>query len=167
MRGWEYRVRAVIRFVAWVWLGIVVGVSFLATPIKFTAESLTRPVALDVGRATFHLLNQIECILTLVLVALVWRSAQRAQTARPVAALVGLVAVIVVAQTFWLLPELDARVESIIDGVEPSPSILHTVFGVLEVAKVAALGIVGHLALADQQSPVSAGLSKPASTTSM
>ena len=154
------------RFVAWVWLGLVVGVSFVATPIKFTAESLTRPVALDVGRVTFHLLNRIEWVLALALVALVLRSAQRVRWPRPVPALVGVVLVIVLAQTLWLLPELDARVAMIIDGVEPPRSILHTVFGVLEVAKVVALGIVGHLAPAGRRSPVSAGLSEPASNTS-
>jgi len=47
---------AMVRPLAWVWMGIVIGVSFLATPVKFTADSLTRPVALDVGRATFHAL---------------------------------------------------------------------------------------------------------------
>jgi hypothetical protein len=65
---------AMIRPLAWVWMGIVIGVSFLATPIKFTADSLTRPVALDVGRATFNALGYLELALTVTLAALIWRA---------------------------------------------------------------------------------------------
>jgi hypothetical protein len=65
---------AMIRPLAWVWMGIVIGVSFLATPIKFTADSLTRPVALDVGRATFNALGYLELALTVTLAALIWRT---------------------------------------------------------------------------------------------
>ena len=36
-------------------------------PFKFTADSLTRPVALDVGRATFHALAYLEWALIVVL----------------------------------------------------------------------------------------------------
>ena len=57
-----------IRPLALVWMGIVIGVSFLATPVKFTADSLTRPVALDVGRATFHALAYLEWVLAALLV---------------------------------------------------------------------------------------------------
>jgi hypothetical protein len=63
-----------IRPLAWVWIGIVIGVSFLATPVKFTVESLTSPVALDVGRATFNALGYLELALTLTLAALIWRA---------------------------------------------------------------------------------------------
>lgn len=31
------------------WAGLLLGVSFLATPVKFLAPSLSLPVALDVG----------------------------------------------------------------------------------------------------------------------
>ncbi|MGH6868523.1 MAG: hypothetical protein ACREDA_06585 [Methylocella sp.] len=35
------------------WIGVLIGISFIATPIKFKARSLTLPVALDVGQTTF------------------------------------------------------------------------------------------------------------------
>ena len=59
-----------IRFIAYVWLGLVLGVSFLATPIKFRAKSLTRPVALDVGRTTFHAFGKLEWLLSVALVVI-------------------------------------------------------------------------------------------------
>lgn len=55
-----------IRLIAYVWLGLVLGVSFLATPIKFRAESLTLPVALDVGSTTFHAFGRLEWLLSII-----------------------------------------------------------------------------------------------------
>ncbi|MBO0735377.1 MAG: hypothetical protein J2P48_02230 [Alphaproteobacteria bacterium] len=36
------------------WVGILSGVSYIATPLKFRAASLTRAAALEVGRVTFQ-----------------------------------------------------------------------------------------------------------------
>lgn len=135
-----------IRFVTWAWLGLVVGVSFVATPIKFTAESLTRPVALDVGQVTFHLLNRIEWALAAALIVVVWRTTAPAPRPPSVLVLTCGVVVIVVLQTVWLLPELDDRTAAVIAGADLPASPLHTIFGVLEVAKVATLGVVGYRA---------------------
>ena len=43
-----------------IWAGLILGVSFIATPVKFQAPHLTMPVALEVGKATFHLFNMIK-----------------------------------------------------------------------------------------------------------
>lgn len=133
-----------IRPLAWVWMGIVIGVSFLATPVKFTADSLSRPVALDVGRATFHALAYLEWALVAFLVVAVWRAtkAQRRPSERALVA-AAIVMVIVVLQSAWLIPALDERVVSIIAGTEPPPSHLHSLYGIAEVVKVAALGLLG------------------------
>src|SRR5690606_30735313 len=45
------------------WTGLLLGVSFLATPVKFLAPSLSLPVALDVGRQTFMVFNWVEVAL--------------------------------------------------------------------------------------------------------
>ncbi|MCB0975535.1 MAG: DUF4149 domain-containing protein [Actinobacteria bacterium] len=143
-----------IRPLAWLWAGVVIGVSFIATPIKFTADSLTRPVALDVGRATFHALALTEWVLLAVLALLIWREHWAGRRVpRAVVWCAGFILVVLVLQTGWLLPALDERVESIIDGIEPPPSPLHMVYGVLEVAKVFALIALGVVAppLADRQ----------------
>ena len=132
-----------IRPLALVWMGIVIGVSFLATPVKFTADSLTRPVALDVGRATFHALAYLEWVLTALLAVLIWRAATHQQSiGRRALTAAAVVAVAVVVQSAWLQPELDERVASIIAGIEPPPSHLHTVYGIVEATKVIALGLL-------------------------
>lgn len=117
------------------WLGILVGVSFIATPVKFTAPSLTLPVALDVGRVTFALFSKIEWgMIALLLVALIaagWRTGRGSCAA----ALLAIVAV----QSFWLLPVLDVRVAAIIAGENLPATSHHTAYVVLELAKACLL----------------------------
>ncbi|MDQ2891994.1 MAG: hypothetical protein M3R64_02735 [Pseudomonadota bacterium] len=48
--------------IATVWAGTIVGVSFIATPAKFRAASLTIPIALDVGRTTFRVSLAVELL---------------------------------------------------------------------------------------------------------
>jgi hypothetical protein len=60
-----------------IWAGLLLGVSFVATPAKFLAPSLPMTQALDVGRWTFHVLAWTEwgfVVATAVLIAIVWRS---------------------------------------------------------------------------------------------
>lgn len=66
--------RVGVLIAATLWLGLLLGVSFLATPAKFLAPSLTLPVALDVGRHTFFIFNKVEWLLSIVLLLLVWVS---------------------------------------------------------------------------------------------
>ena len=120
-------------FLAWIWLGLVVGVSFVATPVKFTAPSLDLPTALEVGRVTFRLLARIEWVLALVLVGLTWGRRRSLPWS-------GVVVLAVVAlEAIWLLPSLAARTDAIRTGATPPGSSLHTVFIAAEVLKCLAL----------------------------
>jgi len=121
------------RTVALIWAGMVLGVSFLATPAKFLAPSLPRRVALDVGWHTFRTFGWVEVALTAVL----GLSAAAPTRQRPLALAPGL---IVLAQAFWLRPRLDARTRQVVDGGEtPPPSGLHLAYVACEMAKLAVL----------------------------
>ncbi len=122
---------------------MTVGVSLLATPVRFSAESITRPVALDVGRVVFAALNKAE-LAALVLLLVVVRVSGRSAT---LWAWCALLALIVVAQGAWLIPELAARTNIILAGGEPPPSHAHAIYSTLELAKIAALGYVGFRSL--------------------
>lgn len=118
-----------------IWLGLLIGVSFIATPVKFTAPTLDLGPALDVGRVTFGLFSKVERVVAaiLLLVAVLarfppWRSAG-----------IGLLVIAVGLQALWLLPALDARVAAVIAGTPPPPSWHHTAYAGLEVAKTCAL----------------------------
>ena len=87
------------------WAGVVIGVSFIATVAKFSAPTLTRPVALDVGRHTFAALARIEWGLAVVLVlAIAYAGMNRFR-----AVMLFLIAALLAAETLWLYPLLSAR----------------------------------------------------------
>jgi hypothetical protein len=118
-------------------LGIVVGVSFLATPVKFSAPSLDLATALEVGRVTFRLLARVEWVLALVLLGTARLSGQRLSWSAYVA--IGIVAL----ESIWLLPALGARTDAIRAGIAVPPSHLHTGFIVAELGKCLALAHTG------------------------
>ncbi|MGI9238139.1 MAG: hypothetical protein ACR2QZ_12120, partial [Woeseiaceae bacterium] len=68
------RIRNALLNPAWIcflWVGVTVGISMIATPVRFTATSITRPIALDVGRVVFAALNKAELVLLVVLLIIV------------------------------------------------------------------------------------------------
>jgi hypothetical protein len=141
------RVRAetavvVLAIVALVWIGALLGVSFLATPVKFLAPSLSLPAALDVGRQTFHWFTRVELVLAAaaLLAALVYERPRLASWRGAYAVLLsGLLLAAVALQILWLLPLLDARVEVIIQGGMPPPARFHDAYVLIEAAKLGAL----------------------------
>ena len=141
MANWSAggRVRgALLLIFAALWLGMLVGVSFLATSAKFLAPSLTLPVALDVGRHTFAVFNKVEWVLAAATLLMFVVGARALTIGVGLAAATGLL----LAETVWLLPALDARVGMIIAGQQPPPSQLHEAFIAFEAIKVVALLLV-------------------------
>lgn len=135
-------IREAIRNPGWlcfVWFGMTAGISLLEAPVKFTTPSLTREVALDVGRVVFAALNKVELVALILLLILVRLSGR----ARELWTSCSLLAVIVLAQSAWLLPELSARAQMIMSGTEPAPSIAHGVYAALELIKLATLFHLG------------------------
>ena len=125
------------------WAGVLIGISFLAAPAKFNAPSLSLPVAMEVGRQEFAVLNRVEiglAVLTVALAALV-------RPGRVVALGLALAALVIAVQSLWLLPVLDARALAIIQGETPQPAPWHMLYIVLEVSKLLALLVAGWLAL--------------------
>jgi hypothetical protein len=118
-----------------IWLGMLVGVSFLATSAKFLAPSLTLPVALDVGRHTFAVFNQVEWAFAAISLLLFVVGGR----AWMIGAALAVTIALLLAETVWLLPVLDARVGLIIAGQQPPPSRLHTLFITFEAVRVVAL----------------------------
>lgn len=139
-----------VRNPAWVcftWFGMTAGVSLLATPIRFTATTITRPIALDVGRVVFGALNKAEFV-ALVLLLITVRVSGRA---RSLWVICGLLALILIAQSAWLLPELALRTQMVIDGHEPPQSYVHAIYSTLELGKLAILFVTGFIALSEQK----------------
>lgn len=133
---------------AWVcftWFGMTAGISLLATPLRFTAPTVTRAIGLDIGRVVFAALNKAELV-ALIIFLIVVRASGRA---RHWWAVCGALALVVLLQSAWLLPLLAARAEMVVAGVEPPPSALHALYSSLELAKLALLAGAGFYALGE------------------
>lgn len=124
--------------IAAIWLGMLVGVSFIATPVKFGAAGLDLAVALDIGRLTFGLFSRIEWGLA-ALTLLVAFAAPVAPWRRALAVTLALG---VAMQALWLLPALNARVIAIASGQSLAPSADHALYAGIEAGKAAMLGLI-------------------------
>jgi hypothetical protein len=142
MKNSERRVLYALSALALLWAGMLIGVSFLATPVKFLAPSLTLPVALDVGRQTFGVFSLVEIALALVLVS----AAIVARRKHKILIAAVLVGALVALEVVWLLPVLDARVEIILNGGTPEESDLHSLYIVFESAKLLLLAAIAWFA---------------------
>lgn len=130
-------------WVCFIWFGLTAGVSLLAVTAIFSAETATRPIALDVARTVFLALSKAEFVLLILLLILVRTSHRSAQ----LWAYCGVIALILIAQSAWLVPELSARTDSIVAGVEPEPSIAHAAYSISGLIKLLLLLITGFVSL--------------------
>jgi len=147
------RFSTVVRNPAWVclvWFGMTAGVSMLATPVRFSAPTISRAVALDVGQVVFAALNKAEFVALILLLVLV----RAGGLAKSLWAGCGALAFILIAQSLWLLPALAARTQQIVAGIEPPPSYVHGAYSVLELAK---LGLLLYLGFRSMQLAVAPG----------
>lgn len=124
------------------WAGMVAGISFLEAPLKFTAPHITLALGVGIGRIVFHALNKVE----IVLCAVAAISAVYLRVPRRVGLGLGLLASILLLQTFWLLPALDVRAEALLSGHTPPPNPLHLLYIGVEVFKLLLLLATGGMA---------------------
>lgn len=122
-----------------VWVGFVCAISFMEAWLKFRAPGVTLPVGLGIGRLVFGALNKVE----LLLMAAVLIDLLRVRTGLSQWLWIALPAVLLLLQTVWLLPTLDARAGMVIENGPAPPSQLHFVYVGFEVVKVAALACFG------------------------
>jgi hypothetical protein len=131
--------------IAFVWLGMVLGISFLEAPLKFRAPGITIPLGVGIGRLVFRALNLVEAVFALALVVtlmLAWPPAVAT------AVIVGALVVVLAIGAGVLRPRMDARVRrgEVANG-QPRHA-LHVGFVALEMVKVLLLLTLGILLLA-------------------
>ncbi|WP_016881392.1 MULTISPECIES: hypothetical protein [unclassified Rhodococcus (in: high G+C Gram-positive bacteria)] len=136
-------VQAVAIAVTFVWLGMVLAISFLEAPLKFRAPEVTVRVGLGIGRLVFRALNRIEIVWAAILVVTVIVGGPRAGA---VAAAMTAVTVLVV-QVAVVRPRLTRRSNRVLAGEDVPRSRAHHVYVGLETVKVLALLTTGILFL--------------------
>jgi hypothetical protein len=130
--------------VTFVWLGMVLAISFLEAPLKFRAPDVTLRIGLGIGRLVFGALNAVE----VVLAAAVVTALLTAPSMSAGAALVVAVTVLLV-QLLLVRPRLSRRTTAVLAGHDVPRSSAHLVYVVLEVIKTVALLVGGILLLAN------------------
>ncbi len=115
--------------------GILLGISFLATPIKFLAPSLTLPIALEIGKVTFHALIKLEWFVAFTYLIILWFN--------PLSKLgyifVFIIFIVLTIQTFSVLPTLDARIILIQQGESLKISYCHCIYIISDLIKIISL----------------------------
>lgn len=127
-------------FIGLLWLGMIVGISFVATPLKFQAPGVTLKIGLDIGRLVFGVFNKIEIVFAILMALMVLPGPKRNKSL----VALGLVWTALALQTFWLLPALVDRIQLVLEGQQLAPSSLHSIYVGLEALKVLALAIYGY-----------------------
>lgn len=131
--------------VPFVWLGMVLAISFLETPLKFRAPGITLPLGLGIGRLVFRALNLAEvCLAALLTLALL---AMRPPGSGWV--LLGAAWLLLAVQIGLLRPRLDRRAVAVIAGRTPPPSRQHLAYIALDVTKIAVLVALGATLISD------------------
>ncbi|MDX8570400.1 hypothetical protein OZ666_01815 [Elizabethkingia sp. HX QKY] len=116
------------------WLGLMLSISFLETPLKFQVPGMTLPVALALGKLIFGVSTNIQLFLTGV-IALNFLLVKKYLTAGIIISYILLV-ILLLLEKFWMLPVLDARADMLAGGKSVQPTSLHDYFIYAEVGKL-------------------------------
>ncbi|OBJ49181.1 hypothetical protein [Mycobacterium sp. 1423905.2] len=129
--------------VTFVWLGMVLAISFLEAPLKFRAPNVTLQIGLGIGRLVFRALNTVEVVFALVVGALA------AAGPTPVAVIVafGVAFAALAVQLIAVRPRLTRRSDKVLAGLDAPRSHAHYAYVGFEVVKVVALVAAGILLL--------------------
>jgi hypothetical protein len=130
-----------------VWLGMVLAISFLEAPLKFRAPGITIQLGLGIGRLVFRALN--ICEVALAAAALMGVVLGRAPAGVLVA--IGVAVLALGAQVLAVRPALTRRSDAVLADAavaESGRSHAHVVYVGFELAKVVALLVGGLLLLA-------------------
>ncbi len=123
--------------IVFVWLGMVLAISFLEAPLKFRAPDVTIAIGLGIGRLVFRALNTVEVAFASALLALV--IGDSTNTAAMIFLAIPITTLAI--QLAAIRPRLTRRSDLVLAGQEPPASRLHHLYIVLEIVKV--LGLIG------------------------
>ncbi|MFF1283079.1 hypothetical protein [Streptomyces sp. NPDC058299] len=125
--------------VTFVWLGMVLAISFLEAPLKFRAPGVTIPVGLGIGRLVFRALNAVEAVLAVAVLAPVAVGDAPTEVLVPAVA----AAAVLLAQVAAVRPRLNRRSDRVLAGEELPRSRSHLWYVALEVLKAVTLVVLG------------------------
>ena len=132
------KLNVIIAVLAILWVGMIMGIG-MESIVKFNTPTLTKPVALDVGRTVFGAFNKAQIGL-FILMAVV---AMFAGLSRLDVTLMAVIALTVILQVVWLFPILSQHVDVVLAGNKPPANYYHALYGTLEIIKLIGLVLLG------------------------
>ncbi|WP_405900653.1 hypothetical protein OG242_27235 [Streptomyces sp. NBC_00727] len=130
---------AIAGALTFLWLGMVLAISFLEAPLKFRAPGVTIPIGLGIGRMVFRALNRAEIALTAAIAVTI----ALGDPPTPVIALTAAVALLLTVQLAAVRRPLNRRSDRVLAGEDLPRSRGHVYYVAFEVTKVAALLALG------------------------
>jgi hypothetical protein len=127
-----------------VWLGMVLAISFLEAPLKFRAPDVTLRIGLGIGRLVFRALNTAEAILAVIILVCLAVHPPRAAALATLAIAIAVLAV----QLIVIRRPLNRRSDAVLAGQDAPRSHAHYAYIALEAVKVIALLAGGSFLLA-------------------
>ncbi|MFJ6718561.1 MULTISPECIES: hypothetical protein [unclassified Streptomyces] len=130
---------AVAAAVTFLWLGMVLAISFVEAPLKFRAPGVTVPIGLGIGRIVFRALNRLEALSATAIIVAVATGGPPGSVvvATAVAGLVSAVQFVVIR------PALNRRSDRVLAGETLPRSRAHLFYVTAESVKVLALLVLG------------------------
>jgi len=125
------------------WAGLLAGISFLEAPLKFQAPGITIPLGLGIGQLVFQALNKVEIVLVIIILGC--SLPVPLKNSRSI--LLFLVTILLMADTFWLLPLLDERAKLVLAGNAAIKSYHHILYIIIDTIKFLSLIVLGFLSL--------------------
>ncbi|WNG79634.1 hypothetical protein C6A86_015110 [Mycobacterium sp. ITM-2016-00316] len=131
-----------------VWLGMVLAISFIEAPLKFRAPGVTLQIGLGIGRLVFRALNGAEVVLAVsIMIALLLTGASGLELIAVTIAVIALA-----AQLMGVRPQLAKRSDAVLAAGPEAPQLprsrAHYVYVALELVKVGSLVVAGTVLLA-------------------
>ncbi len=131
----------VVVIAVFLWIGFIGAISFMEAWLKFRAPGITINLGLGIGRLVFSALNKIEWILALAIIINLVGVENNIFISRNMLFFIPFLLLLV--QTLWLLPALDVRAISSINGTELPKTYMHFYYVGMEIVKVGCLFIFG------------------------
>ncbi|HNE50286.1 MAG TPA: hypothetical protein PKM51_08570 [Chitinophagales bacterium] len=123
------------------WIGFVGAISFMESWLKFLAPGITIPLALGIGRLVFGALNKVEWVFAIIIGVRLYQNKKIIFQRTNICYIIPFI--LLILQTLWLLPALDARAELQIKGLNAPASYAHYIYAGMEGVKIICLFVFG------------------------
>lgn len=119
--------RAALLVIPGIWLGLLIGISLIEAPLKFTAPGITIPLGLGIGQRVFLAMNIVEVLLAGLLTIALSKTLGRQLRHRLWTISLGILGVLAV-KTLIIRPLLHQRTAAVLAGESEGGSLAHYVY---------------------------------------